>query len=391
MTGFPWETKSDIQASARMADEIGAEMPCWSYFTPYPGCELSEECDSNNWSLLTREDYERHPDKPKVRNVDYSYVNRVRAGLRESRPSVLCDIITPTYENEEYTVACFNSIKESTTPGTYRIIWVDNGSINTRRVEKVLSDIEHISIKLTKNEGFVGATNRGILASTSPFICLLNNDTVVYKRWLDKLLAVLSADKELGILGPMTLPLLHTDGPDQYDSPHSLALHPTILPDTINSQSLAEVNDYLEKNYSGKTNTVSFVAFLSAVIKREVIDKVGLLDTHYAMGMYDDNDYNLTVRKLGYRAELAIDTCIRHYGRTTFKLIEKSEKFDVQDLLRKNLLYLNQKWGLTKGRIVLGGKKANPFVDGGHDNWRSRISAAREAKQSLNKIQSNNG
>lgn len=382
MIGLPWETKSDIQASAKMFDEIAAEMPRLAYFTPYPGCELAEECNSNNWSLLTRNTYDRTADKPKVENVNYNYVNRVfYKGLRESHSPILCDIITPTYNNEEYTVACFNSIKKFTTPGTYRIIWVDNGSKDTSKVEAVLKGTDHIFIKLTKNEGFVGATNRGILASTSPFVCLLNNDTEVSDKWLSKLIATLVANDKLGILGPLTQPLPYSTDFAQYDSYNNLTFHPDLLPKTLKPLSLPEINSQIEKKYKGQTTSIPYVAFLCAVIKREIIDKVGLLDTHYAMGMYDDNDYNLEVRKLGYQTELAIDTCIYHRGRTTFKLIEKTENFDVQDLLRKNLLYLNQKWGLTKGRIVLGGSRANPSPDGGRDNWRSRISAAREAKQ----------
>jgi GT2 family glycosyltransferase len=316
---------------------------------------------------------------PKVENVNYNYVNKVfYKGLRESHVPVLCDIITPTYENEEYTVSCFNSIKKFTAPGTYRIIWVDNGSKNTSKVENVLKEIDHIFIKLNRNEGFVGATNRGILASTSPFICLLNNDTEVSNNWLSKLIATLNADPKLGIVGPLTQPLPYSPNSEQYESHNSLILNPSFLPPTSKPLTLPEINAHLEKTYKGQTTSVPYVAFLCAVIKREIINKVGLLDTHYDMGMYDDNDYNLTARKLGYRTELAVDTCIYHQGRTTFKLIQKTENYDVQELLRKNFLYLNQKWNLTKGRIVLGGSKANPQPDGGRDNWRSRIVASRE-------------
>jgi len=57
--GFPWETKGDIQDTVKMADVIKAEMPSWAYFTPYPGCELADECISNNWSLLDKNHYDR--------------------------------------------------------------------------------------------------------------------------------------------------------------------------------------------------------------------------------------------------------------------------------------------------------------------------------------------
>lgn len=83
MIGLPWETKEDIQATARMVDEIAAEMPSWAFFTPYPGCDLGEECIEKGWSLLDRNNYNRCPSGRKVMNVDYDYINAVVRGYRE--------------------------------------------------------------------------------------------------------------------------------------------------------------------------------------------------------------------------------------------------------------------------------------------------------------------
>ena len=83
MLGLPWETKGDIQATARMIDTIGAEMPSWAFFTPYPGCELGEYCIKEGMSLLDRNSYDRCPSGRKVTGVDYEYLNRVLNGFRE--------------------------------------------------------------------------------------------------------------------------------------------------------------------------------------------------------------------------------------------------------------------------------------------------------------------
>jgi len=82
MIGLPWETKEDIQATARMVDEIDAEMPSWAYFTPYPGCEMGEECIKKGLSLLDRNNYNRCPGGEKVKGVDYKYIKKVVAGYR---------------------------------------------------------------------------------------------------------------------------------------------------------------------------------------------------------------------------------------------------------------------------------------------------------------------
>lgn len=349
MTGLPWETKADIQDTAKMADQIAAEMPSWAYFAPYPGSGMGQECIDNGWSLLDREHYDRCPSGKKVKHVDYDYVGKVLAGFRETTAHVLTDIVIPTYENEQLTIACLQSIRNCTEAGTYRVILVDNGSRDTSRVDRALANINHLSIKLKKNEGFVGAVNRGITASTSPAVCLLNNDTRVSSGWLAKLTASLFADPKLGIVGALT-EMSRIGG---MDSHHSLDLHSSLVPSKLKGLNLEDTNRYLEEHYRGRTQAISFVAFLCAVIKREVIDKVRSLDARYAdgldagyaMGMYDDNDYNLAVRKAGYRCELAIDTCIYHRGRSTFNLIQKTEKFDVGGLLKRNHALLQKNWG----------------------------------------------
>jgi len=377
MLGLPWETKSDIQATARMADTINAEMPSWAFFTPYPGCELGEQCIEEGLSLLDRNSYNRCPSGRKVKNVDYGYLDAVLRGLRGEGNIVenaACDIIVPTYENTELTLACFNSIRECTHI-PYRLIWVDNASKDTSKVEEVIQDMPHLTIKLEKNEGFVEAVNRGIEASTAPFVCLLNNDTIVSQGWLGKLVNALKRDPRMGIIGSLTMP--DPRGHGMMDSHHSLSLHDTIVPNQLN-MSMEEINRYLETHYSGRTCATPFVAFLCGVIKREVIDIVGLLDPNYEMGMWDDNDYNLATRAAGYKTEFAIDTCIYHRGRSTFTLIHAKEGFDVDALLKKNRLYMDKKWNLPRMnyqvKMPIGEARRRGI------SWRDKMAAAQSVQ-----------
>jgi GT2 family glycosyltransferase len=351
--GLPWETKEDIQATAKMADTIAAEMPSWAFFTPYPGCALGEECIKDGLSLLDRNHYDRCPFGQKVKGVDYDYVNAVLKGLREPDCSTIkqTDIIIPTYENEDFTVACLESIKRCTEEGTYRIIWVDNGSKYTSKVEKVISSMNHLSIKMAKNEGFVGAINAGLKVSYADNICLLNNDTEVSPGWLDKLLHTLHSDPKIGIVGALTGPPAQEH---RYDSQHNIAYRLRYYKDIVFPPwtNLIDFNRYLEQKYSGKTGDTAFVAFLCAVIKKEVIDKVGYLDTNFEMGLWDDLDYNRSVWKEGYKTVLALDTCILHKGRATFSLIQKIDHLDVQTMLRKNRGYLDRKWANLQSPTV---------------------------------------
>jgi len=277
---------------------------------------------------------------------------------------VLCDIIIPTYENEDFTVNCFESIKRCTEPGTYRIIWVDNGSKNTAKAEQALIGVDHIAVRLSKNIGFVGAVNRGLSISNSDYVCLLNNDTIVSTSWLEKLIAALKQNQKLGIVGALTAPLpilareLWPAGitntlqlKKDYDSHHNIRyiedcqLHRAYFPEYVN---LEDFNRKIEVQFPGHLADTTFIAFLCAVIKREVINKVGLLDTNFEMGMYDDNDYDLSVKKAGWETKLLYDTCIMHFGHQTFRTLYATEHFDDNALRLRNHIYLKKKWGLKK-------------------------------------------
>lgn len=251
--------------------------------------------------------------------------------------SARVDIIVPTYLNEHLTAACFRSIRENTKPGSYRIIWVDNGSGDLSVPMAELAGVNFILIELAANRGFVDATNEGLRVSDREFVCLLNNDTVVSSRWMGKLIAALAANEKLGIVGPFTA--YHT-----HDSHHCLSLHSGILPPEAEGWDLETINRGMESRHAGKIHPINFVAFLCALIRREVIDKVGLLDANYSLGMYDDTDYNRAAQKAGFDVGLTMDTCIYHRGRSTFQILEK-DGLDVHQLLLKNKAYMDSKWG----------------------------------------------
>jgi radical SAM superfamily enzyme YgiQ (UPF0313 family)/GT2 family glycosyltransferase len=378
MIGLPWETKEDMQATALMADVIKAEMPSWAFFAPYPGSALGEECIANDLSLIDRTSYDRCPHGRKVQGVNYTYVNAVLAGLRgdkELADHFQCDIIIPTYNNEDHTVECLNSIKKYTSSIDYRVIWVDNASNDTSKVEKVISKMPFLRIDMPKNEGFVSAVNKGIKASNADYICLLNNDTVVSDRWLEKLINSLKKNPKLGIVGPMTMPL---KGDRVYDSQHNLTLHPYLMP-IDHSLNLEQINKVLEFYYPEQLIDITFVAFFCAVIKIEVVNKVGLLDTNFQLGMWDDNDYCIAARKFGYDVKLLTDTCIQHKGRTTFKLLQDTEGFNITELMAKNKDYLNKKWRLNtiqRSAMALPSRPSELQFNVKQTSWRDKIGVA---------------
>ncbi len=77
------------------------------------------------------------------------------------------------------------------------------------------------------------------------------------------------------------------------------------------------------------------------LIKRKVIDKIGLLDERFFPGNFEDDDLGYRIQSEGYKLILCNDTFIHHFGSASFK--ENPEKFS--KLLTENSKRFINKWG----------------------------------------------
>lgn len=109
-------------------------------------------------------------------------------------------VIIPNYNGIDFLAPCIDSlIKAYEAKGAFKIIVVDNGS-KDESVNLVKKYCEHdfISlIELKENTGFSYAVNRGIEASDTEYILLLNNDVVVDENFVSELEAAISSDDKL--------------------------------------------------------------------------------------------------------------------------------------------------------------------------------------------------
>lgn len=59
------------------------------------------------------------------------------------------------------------------------------------------------------------------------------------------------------------------------------------------------------------------------LIKRAIINKVGLLDEIFTPGNYEDDDYSYRIQLEGYRLMICKNTFIYHYGNASFNAKKK--------------------------------------------------------------------
>jgi len=116
-----------------------------------------------------------------------------------------CDIIIPVWNQLDVTRECVTSIMKHTAY-PYRLIIIDNASdaptASYLDSLKSAKDLDLMLIRNSRNLGFVKAVNQGIGASDAPYLCIMNNDTIATAGWLNELVDVIEANKEMGLINP---------------------------------------------------------------------------------------------------------------------------------------------------------------------------------------------
>ena len=239
-------------------------------------------------------------------------------------------VIILTYNNIEFTKTCLDSLALFTDYPDWELILVDNASSDATPAYLTSYAQEHSNVKVilnSTNVGFPAGNNIGIKAATGEYLVLLNNDTYVTRGWLTDFLRPLRLDPRLGLVSPVTNNIGNeakidicykdlnemADAAFRYTSTHSRQLYP-----------------------------VEKVAFFCAAMRRDVLDKVGLLDEAFGRGFFEDDDYCNRVCQAGYRIAITEDVFIHHQLAASFNALPNNGR---EALLAKNRVIYEAKWG----------------------------------------------
>lgn len=220
---------------------------------------------------------------------------------------MIVSIIIPVYNDQKFTKQCVDSIRRNTKIGEYELIIVDNGSDQTTK--DFLTTLNTTIITNETNEGFAKAINKGIARSTGQYIFLLNNDTILFPGWLQRLTGAF--DETTGAVGPV--------------SNYVMGKQRVVI--GRKEASPEQIHSIVSVQGKGRTAEAELLIGFALIVSREVIDKVGLLDERFFAGS-EDLDYSLRIRLAGYKLKIVEDVFVLHFGSLTSKsILNKSDDY----------------------------------------------------------------
>ena len=273
-------------------------------------------------------------------------------------------IIIINYKSCALVMDCIQSIVQQTKLGSYEIIVVDNDSKDGAK-EKILSAYPEVKwLQLDYNAGFARANNAGMKIAKGDHYLILNADTIILDKAIDKSIALLK--NYSGAVG-CGIQLLNTDGSTQISGAHFIkgGLN-TLLPLPY----LGRLIRYLGYKFKSTVPSVQYVqqdievdwvvgAYM--LVKADVINKSGMFDEDFFM-YAEEIEWCARLRKQG-KLVLFSDPKIIHIGGGTsgdYYNTEESENgknlwnLKGRQIMVSNMVRIRKQFGMGWFLLIVG-------------------------------------
>lgn len=256
-------------------------------------------------------------------------------------------ILIVNWNTRDLLSQCLASVYAHPQAGDFEVIVVDNASTDgsTDMVRERFPMVR--LVENPGNPGFAGANNQAIALSRGRYLLLLNPDTVVQPGALDALVVFLDETPAAGAAGSM---LLNPDGtlqPSCHPAPtlsrelwrlfHLDELHPMAL--------------YRMEHWAADIpQQVDTVQGASLIVRRAVVDRIGVLDDSYFM-YSEEVDWCLRIRRAGWDIYWVPESKVFHYGGQSTRQVRTAMFLQ---LYRAKVQYFRKHFGAFHGLLYKG-------------------------------------
>lgn len=212
-------------------------------------------------------------------------------------------VIIPNFNGKQYLKNCLDAMKRQVYRD-FEVILVDNGS-EDGSADYVREHYPEVHVvTLQENRGFCGGVNAGIQASESPYVVLLNNDTIAEKYFLKNLVSFMKEHPGTFSCQAKMLKLQDRDKIDDAGN-YYCAL----------GWAFADGKGKPETRYNREKRVFSACAG-AAIYDKRLLEKTGLFDeVHFAY--LEDLDIGYRARLLGYENWFCPKARVCHVGSGT--------------------------------------------------------------------------
>lgn len=238
----------------------------------------------------------------------------------------MIDIVIINWNSGDFLKKCIDSIfKDKNDSLIQKVIVIDNNSIdNSAKIITINQKIEFI--QNIENLGFAKACNQGFKLCKSPFVLLLNPDTILFETTLSDCAAFMTKNESVDILGCSLLD-------DTGKLTKSCSRFPTALRFLYDATGLSKIAPKIfnpatimtDWNHE-ESRFVDQVMGAFMFLRRSIFDKIGFFDEDFFV-YYEELDFSLRLAKAGGRTFYNTTINAIHSGEGTTKSVKAFRLF----------------------------------------------------------------
>ena len=239
------------------------------------------------------------------------------------------------FNSRDYLRSCLLSIGKTASKNfdlEVVVINNDSESLEDNFLREFNNSFEVKVIEAGKNLGFGRAHNLGFKKTRGDYILFLNPDTKVFPNSIPEILKGFVGDKKIGVVAPL---LVKDGGKVQ---PGSYGREKTPLSIIRDKFVLSDGQDESLDEFS----RVDWVSGGALAVRREIFEGLDGFDENYFM-YFEDVDFCLRTRKLGYKVVINPKAKVFHYEGGSFASDRDKKKFYYQSqdyYFKKNFGFL---------------------------------------------------
>jgi GT2 family glycosyltransferase len=236
------------------------------------------------------------------------------SGIKESSitdPSSDISIVIVNWRSYALLSDCLASIAETVTR-PHDVLVVDNSQDSRARAEVERTSAPNVRWLTNRtNKGFAAANNQAIQLTHGKLILLLNPDTILLPETIDSMVEAMDAQPQVGVLGCQ---LLNRNGTLQTSA---YSFYPSLTGAFFDATGILFMSRMIGNRFRWQRSRVRSVAWVKGaclLVRRELLEQVGLLDDRFFM-YAEDADLCYRIRKCGKRIAFMPSRSIVHLGQ----------------------------------------------------------------------------